>query len=268
MSPVDLLRSMIEAQKQESEFQNFLESNREFIPLSFLHHHGVHFNMVFTKYPVQESYETDFMYLTKTSGSWRAVLVEIEKPSSKIFKKGSNEFHSDFISSKDQILNWKTKLSSPGAHETFKNNLSSLLQHMIGNEIDFRYILIHGRRSEYEGSPERKRKIETDLGKDVQFLSFDSLLDLNNKEGPAFLSKKVQERVHIIDYGTNPFAGDTLSGWLEPHHLFVTENVKSKLLQYIADKQIPSTGSAFPDLYEKNASKKKMFVEALVVRNR
>lgn len=258
------LKELIERNEEESMYQDFLEKNRHFIPLSFLHHHGIHFSLLFTKYPVQESYKTDFMFLTKTSGHWRAVLIEIEKPSSRIFKDGSNEFHSDYTRAKDQILNWKSRLSSKGADDVFKNNLAGIFGHMISNEIDFKYILIHGRRDEYGAHPERRRKIETDLGEDVHFMSYDSLLDVENKDWPAFLAKKVKERVHLIDYSDDPDAGDNLISWVNPSTLYATTEVKEKIKQFISMKKIPTTGAGMPTLYEKQVTKFNEFVQKLV----
>lgn len=130
-------QKLIEMNSNENLYQEYLELNREFIPLTFLLHHGLHLDIIFTKYPIQESHTTDFMFLTKTSVNWRAVLVEIEKPSSKIFKKNSNEFHGDFLHAKDQILNWQTRLSQKGAADVFKHHLKTLMIDMDDNPIEF-----------------------------------------------------------------------------------------------------------------------------------
>lgn len=258
------LLKLIEEQKNESHYQSFLENNREYIPLTFMLHHGLHLDLIFTKYPIQESHTTDFMFLTKTSMTWRAVLIEIEAPGSKIFKQGSNEFHSDFIHAKDQILNWRTRLAAKGAGDVFKHHLKTLMNHMDDNDIEFKYILIHGRSSELKNHPSRMKKIRLELGEDVQFLTFDSLLNLDMKGNPSFLAKKVNERFHLVDYNSEPFYGERLLTSAHPSAFYVTKQVKDSFKLLLRTKKIPR----FNLLDENRNTKIKTIISELVVKKR
>ena len=59
----------------ENDIQKFLEKNTELIPLPFIENHGLHFNLVISKFKLGNEYITDFAYLTKSSIKWLLVLI-------------------------------------------------------------------------------------------------------------------------------------------------------------------------------------------------
>src|SRR5271155_4792748 len=45
--------------------------------MAWLQNHFVHFDFIFPQYPIGDRFQTDFLYLTKSSAEWWCVLVEI-----------------------------------------------------------------------------------------------------------------------------------------------------------------------------------------------
>src|SRR4051812_29642590 len=72
---------------REKTIQKFMESHSELIPIPRLRGHGLHFDVVLSEFNLQTSRIPDFAYLTKNSAYWELVLVELERPSKKLFLK-------------------------------------------------------------------------------------------------------------------------------------------------------------------------------------
>lgn len=123
-------------------------------------------------------YITDFANLTKSSIKWLLVLIEIETPHKKIFKKnkGNNryEFSSDFNSAYDQISNWRKycKRKKEKVLEQIKNKKT-----IRRNNVDIKYVLIIGRGTEYYENQEKKDMIDDKNSEDIKIMSYDSLIN-------------------------------------------------------------------------------------------
>jgi hypothetical protein len=58
----------------EPAIQTFLEQHSELLPVEpFRLGHGLRFNSFISKFPLDTNLETDFVFLTKDSGTWYAV---------------------------------------------------------------------------------------------------------------------------------------------------------------------------------------------------
>lgn len=98
----------------------------------------------------------------------------------------------------------------------------------------------------------------------MQFLSYDSLLNLNHKGAPTFLAKKIYERFHILDFNHDPFYAERLL--LSTHHssLHVTQKVKNGFEKLLREKQIPKF-----NYFDKEHGKKiRKCISDLVVKRR
>jgi hypothetical protein len=103
------------------------------------------------------SFTCDFAYLTKNSAKWYVVLVELEKPTKKIFRSDLKRvnFSSDFNQALGQVESWKSQLKRDSAE--IQRKLAPLMLGMADNPIDYKFILVYGRDSEFGVNRERKK---------------------------------------------------------------------------------------------------------------
>ena len=81
-------KALIDAEdSSENAIQHFLEKNTAFLDTPFLRQ-GVFLNCVVTKLEVGP-WKTDFAYLSKDSGTWSIVLLELKLPNKKIGSSGN-----------------------------------------------------------------------------------------------------------------------------------------------------------------------------------
>jgi len=143
-----LVSSPKPGKKKEQEIQDYMEINTEFLPTPDLLGHGLHFNIVISKFPLGDRYKVDYAYLTKNSDSWRIVFVELELPSKTLFLKNIKNIQNtaDFNSALAQIQNWKEFLLQN--QDQVIDRLRPLLKPLEYNPIHFHYVLIIGRSHE------------------------------------------------------------------------------------------------------------------------
>lgn len=113
--------------------------------------------------------------MTKSSVSWNIVLVEIESPSKKLFSVNNGKLTktSEFNRAIEQIDDWKCYV---------KDNLSSvrnifkpLLGHMGENPVNFKHLLVIGRRMS-ECSKFFSQKMDSLCTDTVHICTYDSML--------------------------------------------------------------------------------------------
>ena len=126
----------------EQDAQDFLEKNTKmFFPAFELNHH-VHLSAVISKFQLDTSLICDFAYLTKSSGEWWFVLVELEHPDKELFTDA------DIASAKlnaaiAQVNTWKTFIQR-NSQEIIRK-LSPIRKPLVSNQVYFKYILVIGR---------------------------------------------------------------------------------------------------------------------------
>ena len=118
-------------------------------------------SLVLRKFGFGSDYKTDFFYFSKSSDDWNAVFIEIEKPSCKFFKSKSNSFTAEFNNALEQINNWRAWLLDEKNKATFRSNVSAIQMpsHIAHNPIYNKFVLVFGRRSEYENNNVRRRRV-------------------------------------------------------------------------------------------------------------
>jgi antiviral defense system Shedu protein SduA len=140
----------------EMSIKPFLDANPSFIPTPWMLNHQLHFGLILPQLEISAALRTDYVYLTKSSTSWWCVLVEFESPSGRLFKNGIGvTTHSDLNRGLNQIDEWRDYLKKH--KEAFLSQLDPIRLPLNKNPVDFRYVLVMGRRSEFEAST---RKIE------------------------------------------------------------------------------------------------------------
>lgn len=165
--------------QKEQIVQEFLEKNSELIPVQNKLGHGVHFDIVISKFPLTTNLITDYIWITKQSDRWRVILVELESPDKDFFTDSMDRVRpsAEFNAALDQVRSWKRFVESNKSE--IIRRLTPLLQpeNMRSNPIDFCYELIIGRSKNKNASKERKEYIvnlEKESG--VKIMSFDTII--------------------------------------------------------------------------------------------
>lgn len=211
----------------ESKFQEFFEENPSFIPgahSAFNQHPSGHnplHSCLFTqpKLPgVSERYP-DFMWLSIDSSVFSPVFIEIEAPDKKLFtQKGVPT--SLFTQANYQLLEWKALLSSPTNRTMFYEmyDVDSNARQLIFEPY---YILIYGRRNEFENNVEWKKKRRLLLGGQNMFLmSFDRLgPNEYDSRFPTCIMKNRKTVCKVLGPSTKLV-------WWESSHLANIENIE------------------------------------------
>lgn len=164
----------------EPSIQEFLETHTVLLPEPWLLNHGVHLSCFISKFMLDITKETDFVYLTKSSKEWRIVFIELEHPNKSIFTKNKQRptLSAEFNAAYQQVLSWKEFLDEHKDEVLRKvNPLKSALQE---NPTSFKYVLVIGRTPQGDFSKEQKKRLLTMQGQDIEILTYDSII--NNYE--------------------------------------------------------------------------------------
>ncbi len=233
MSKKDIFLSLLDTYTSEQDLQDFLEKNTEFIPREFVQNHGIHNRLVFRKLRLAENYTTDFFYLAKSSDDWNCVLIELEKPKSRFFKDGSNDLHPDFLSGLDQIDRWRAWFSNNDNKDYFtKQALSFIRQPLFKNPCFIKYVLVTGRRGEYQDSDLRKSLVQAKERDDFKIITFDSLYEAFEQHSPLYLCVKKNEYFEIH---TDSLISVNVFDWTAAEHIRVKQSLKDELIKTTED---------------------------------
>jgi hypothetical protein len=168
----------------ELSIKPFFERYTSFIPTAWRLNHGIHFNMMFPQFAISPSLKSDMLYLTKSTVNWWCVLIEFENPRARLFQDKGRipRRHSDFIAGLDQIESWKRHLAK---HRTeFLSRLTPVMVPLGHNPVEFKFILVIGRRSEFLND---RAKLEAfasyETGDPLRVMTYDSLLSATEYAG-------------------------------------------------------------------------------------
>jgi hypothetical protein len=221
---------LLDKEEKEQVYQDFLERNTALIPREFIQNHGLHFDLVLRKMSLASDFTPDFFYMAKSSADWNLVFVEIEKPQSRYFKNAKNELHPDFLAGLDQIARWRAWFDSSANRAGFIDGTIDPIRvpaTMRRNPCHIKYVLVHGRRSEFEGSDIRRGLIRAREAEDFKILSYDSLVESLHSKDHLYLGVRKNDRVEI----TSPhFVSENIFGWVEPSYLRITQALKNDIL--------------------------------------
>jgi hypothetical protein len=219
---------LIDQGHEEQAYQAFLEQNTHFIPREFVQNHGIGLNLVLRKLPFGADYKLDFFYFSKSTDDWNAVFIELEKPGSRFFKGNTNEFHTDFLRSLQQINQWKAWFLSEQNKAGFLATVSAIQvpEHMARNPTYNKYVLVFGRRTEYAGNDDRRRLVRAAETDDFKIITFDSLAEgLGQKRELTIGSRHNQ----FIDILSDTIIDPGMYAWMEPTQLRVSKALQEKL---------------------------------------
>lgn len=225
--------TLLDKRAVEQEYQELIEKNTALVPREFIQNHGVHLDVVFRKLSLGADYTTDFFYLSKSSIDWNCVLIEIEKPQSRYFKDTSNKFHPDFQAALEQINCWRAWFSNRSNSDGFVNGTIGFLRGsghwMWNNPCYIKYVLVHGRRSEFEGNEIRRGLISGQERNDFHILSYDSLVESLHSKTELYVARRKNEYVEVL---SNRFVSEGVLTGIAPSYLKITDELRQSTLDH------------------------------------
>lgn len=226
--------NLLDKTLEEQEYQNFLEKNTQFVPRHFVQNHGVHMSLVLRKLKISNDMITDFVILSKSSIGWNYILIEIEKPSSRFFKQGSAKVHSDFMDGIKQIKSWQAWFSKPDNKAHFEAQLRFIKKPISNTPIEIKYILVTGRRSEYENSEDKIHTIRSYESNDFKIMSFDSLSENVRNNEELYLGVRKQGSIEIK---SNKLLDTEFLYWCDESDFLLHEDLKELFLKHLESKK-------------------------------
>lgn len=180
--------NLLSSNPDEDAVQAFLELHPAMIPggsgdIGPGGHHGSDMGIVFRRPTLKgsgRSFEPDFMWITRSSGLITPILIEIEKPSKRWFKKNGRPT-SAFTDAHDQLNDWRSWFSDDSNKAVFRKTFLFLGDHYASRPLEPQYLLIYGRQREFEwggihSDPDGLRKKRDSQRREGEsFMTFDSL---------------------------------------------------------------------------------------------
>ena len=165
--------------QKEQVVQEYLEMHSELIPTQNLLNHHLHLETIVSKFPLGTELTTDYLYITKSSDTWRITLVEIESPDKPIFTGDMKKVTTtaEFNAALNQVRSWKYFIEDSKAEVI--RRLEPLLRPLVlrNNQIEFHYQLIIGRSKAKNLSEERKKHFRgLGLETGIDLLTFDKVV--------------------------------------------------------------------------------------------
>lgn len=228
-----LYEDLLDQDTCEQNYQSFLEKNTKFIPRNFTQNHGIHFDLLLRKLKISNQMITDFAFLTKSSTDWSIVLIEIEKPGSRFFKAGTKDLHGDFKTGVEQIKAWQAWFADPKNKLHFEEQLRFLKKPLPDNPMEIKYILVTGRRSEYEGDQTKIQKIRSFEDDCFKIMSFDSLKEDVNNKNELHVGIKKHDHIDII---SNTLISTNFLEWCDESDFRLSRSIKDAAISHINQK--------------------------------
>ena len=189
VSVADYIRSsreryeaLLAGEPSEADVQSFLEKHPWMVPghstPTGVGHAPLHCSLIAQpELPGKPSYFPDFMWLSTHSDSWFPTLIEIEKPSKRMFNK-NEDTSANFNHARDQLNQWRSWFSEPENVQNF-TTMYGIPDHFRNRAMKLSMILIYGRSSEFEGTPSLTKKRAGLTQQDETLMSFDRLKSID-----------------------------------------------------------------------------------------
>ena len=126
------------------------------------------------KLPGLSDKRPDFMWIATDSGNLYPILIEIETPHKKWFHQDRPEIHSDLTHAQGQLADWRAWFNHGQNRNAFLDAYD-IPRELRKRKLSPRYVLIHGRRADYESSERRLQKRAELPREGERLMSFDRL---------------------------------------------------------------------------------------------
>ncbi|MBT8226373.1 MAG: DUF4263 domain-containing protein [Dactylosporangium sp.] len=131
------------------------------------------------KLPGLSDREPDFMWIATDSSFLYPVLVEIETPHKRWFYGDRAEIHSDLTHAQGQLAEWRAWFKRGHNRSAFLDYFE-IPRLFADRQIEPRFVLVHGRRADFEGNRRRQEKRAELSREGERLMSFDRLTPAKN----------------------------------------------------------------------------------------
>jgi Domain of unknown function (DUF4263) len=225
--------SLLSQEPEEDEVQRFLELHPSMIPggsgdIGPGGHHGSDMGAVFRRPNLiggGRAFQPDFMWVTRSTSLITPILVEIEKPSKRWFRRDGRPT-SEFTEAHDQLNDWRSWFARDGNKALFRERFLFLSEKYEDRPLEPEYVLVYGRQSEFgiggrhtnPGALRFKRDQQRRMNE--SFMTFDALRPHFDHSNSLMLTMTAQgPKIHafspVYGTGTNVGEGALLLG--DPH---------------------------------------------------
>lgn len=212
--------SLLSDEPEEEAVQNFLELHPSMIPggsgdVGPGGHHGSDIGGVFRRPRLigeGRTFEPDFMWVTRSTSLITPILIEIEKPSKRWFRKDGRPT-SQFSEAHDQLSDWRSWFAREGNLSLFRQTFLLLKEEWDHRPLEPQYLLIYGRESEFQFggghlNPRALRyKRDQQRGASGSFMTFDSLRPrFDHSNSMTLTMTALGPKIHAFSpvFGTGP----------------------------------------------------------------
>jgi len=126
------------------------------------------------KLPGLSDRQPDFMWIASDSAALYPILIEIETPHRKWFYGDRAEIHSDLTHAQGQLAEWRAWFNRGQNRAIFLDD-DDIPRELRKRKLSPRFVLIHGRRADYQSSERRLQKRAELQREDERLMSFDRL---------------------------------------------------------------------------------------------
>lgn len=173
-------KTLLDRDPAEAEVQTFLEKHPGLLPgyrsMTISSGHTCFPPGVITQPPLQGLTKKipDFMWIAQASDSISPVLIEIEKPGRRWFTKNGDPT-SELTHARHQLATWRSWFGNPTHQQWFRQYYELTGYIHESRTIKPAYVLVYGRRAEFDDKPELNR-IRGDMpGEGEHYMTFDRL---------------------------------------------------------------------------------------------
>lgn len=145
--------SLLAREPEEDEVQEFLELHPAMVPggsgdVGPGGHHGSDLGVVFRQPRLKgagRDFGPDFMWVTRSSSLITPILIEIEKPGKKWFRKDGRPTQ-HFTEAHDQLRDWRNWFATDGNPPIFRDQFLFLGDRHRNRALEPQFVLIYGRQ--------------------------------------------------------------------------------------------------------------------------
>lgn len=209
-------KQLLDEEDPEKSYQEFLEQNPCLVPYqSDMGRNVVHRCLISQPYITDDEKvrKPDFMWITANSARTTPTLIEIERPDKKYARICDDVPRAGFSQARNQILEWKCLFDGIGS-ESFCDRFAIPRKYR-RKKLSPYYVLVYGRRSEFESNEMLRGKRAQEQTPDSQLVSFDRLEpDFNLMQMPsATISNGVIELKYVpptfkLDRSISPYLAE------------------------------------------------------------
>jgi hypothetical protein len=138
-----------------------------------------------------------------------------------------------FHAAYEQINRWRAWFANESNRNGFINGTISLIRApghwMWQNQCFIKFVLVHGRRAEFEGNEIRRRilrGLETD---EFHILSYDSLMESLHSKGELYVARRKNEHIEVL---TERYVSEGLLTSVDPSYLKITDELRQSALDH------------------------------------